>query len=149
MRYITGSQWRFMRWEVICSSFLVLVTIRAAAFCNLSNFLICLSGNPNNSELLQSSLDDTNAWITLRRDSLVRYFSIFPMFRKWYAEDWQIEFICFYVVRCGSKITPRFFILAEGDTLSTPICSDKGSTLGFCISVLLTLKLWFAHVALP
>ena len=35
------------------------------------------------------------------------------------------------IVRCGSKSTLRFCSLAEDDTVSSPICSDKGPPFMF------------------
>ena len=117
---------------VIWVYFLVRVTIRAAAFCNLWILASLVWGKLYKSALPKSKRDEINAWTIFSAADCVRYLRMKPRFRSWYHTDLHMLDIWEDMVSVESSITPK--LRQESETPMTV----SGITIEL-ISVLLKL----------
>src|SRR4029434_7409663 len=111
---LTGSQCREASTGVMCSYFVVLVSVRAAAFCISWRLFIELMLHPDRRALQQSSREVINAWISFSASWRDRTFLILAILRKWKNDVFEICFMCESSRRSWLIVTPRFFMLVLG-----------------------------------
>ena len=138
IRDSTGNQRRDFKTGVMCSYFLVLLTTRTAAFCNLwslDNWYQCIiyfcwyAGMPYRSALPWSSRDLIKACTRHSTESAVRYFLIMPMFLWWKWPALHIELIWASIFMCSSNMMPKLRACLTEWMILLPIVAEGGAVM--------------------
>ena len=156
MRFSIGSQCSFWRSGAMGDLWEDPSTILAAVFCILCILSISEDGSSLRRVLHESSLDVTREWINLLVFVSSRYPRIFPICRKADIADEQTFFTWDFMVKCSSKMQPKFLASLDGmigvlptDIVTSSRAREMNLDDKWTISVLLSLRtnsLWVAHV---
>ena len=157
MRFSIGSQCSFWRSGAMGDLWEDPSTILAAVFCILCILTISEDGSSLRRVLHESSLDVTREWINLLVFVSSRYARIFLICRKADIADEQTFFTWDFIIKCSSKMLPRFRASLDGmigvlptDIVTSSRAREMNLDDKWTISVLLSLRtnLWAAQVVM-